>query len=347
MASTSGPTPHSLIQDLAKRPFAYDFFRAIRLLQARHPEFPRLGYSQSPAQDPIRFAQPPSLAFAPSTLDHVRLDTPSSVPQLWVNFLGLFGPNGPLPLHLTEYARDRLRHHNDPTLIAFLNIFHHRIISLFFRAWADNQKALDLDRPEEQRFAVYLGSFFGIGLEALRHRDAVPDAAKLYFTGRLATPTRNAEGLAAIVEDFFGIRTELIPFVGRWLKLPPDCCCRLGESPQTGSLGSSAIVGARFWECQLNFRLKLGPMTLADFERLLPSGMAFERLHCWILNYTGQQFFWDVQLVLARQEVPQTSLGRFGRLGWTTWLKTQPFNQDADNLILSSWSKECGGNKQI
>jgi type VI secretion system protein ImpH len=334
MASTSGQTPNSLIDELAKRPFAFDFYQAVRLLQAQYSDFPRIGYSQSVAQDPFRFAQKPTLAFPPATLEGVTQGAHQSVPRLWTTFFGLFGPNGPLPLHLTEYARERELHSGDRTLSAFLNVFHHRLISFFFRAWADSQKTLDLDRPDDQRFAVYLGSFFGLGQAPLQNRDAVPDHPKLYFSGRLAAQTRNAEGLEAILGDYFGVPTEVQTFVGRWMPLPADSCCRLGESPETGRLGVNSLVGSRIWECQLNMRIKLGPMRLADFERMLPSAPAFKRLRYWVLNYAGDEYFWDLQLVLRREDVPETHLGQFGRLGWTTWLKTQPFTRDADGLVI-------------
>jgi type VI secretion system protein ImpH len=282
----------------------------------------------------VRFAQKSSLAFAPATIDSVEPTPGESAPRLWVNFFGLLGPNGPLPLHLTEYARERELHHNDRTFGAFLNVFHHRLISLFFRAWADNQKALDLDRPEDQRFAAYLGSFFGMGMDSLRNRDALPDRAKLYFSGRMASQTRNAEGLEAILDDYFGIRAEIQTFVGRWMKLPEDSLCQLGASPQTGRLGINALVGSRIWECQLNCRIQMGPMKFADYERLLPSGSAFKQLQCWVRNYAGDSYYWDVKLVLARDEIPAVSLGRSGRLGWTTWLKTRPFDRDAGDLVL-------------
>jgi type VI secretion system protein ImpH len=335
MASNGGPAPDHLIQHLEQKPFQFDFFQAVRLLQARFPGQARIGYSFSLAQDPIRFAQNPSLAFAPSTIEALRRTPASPVPRLFVNHFGLLGPNGPMPQHFTEYVRERQLHAGDNTLTAFLNVFNHRLISFYFRAWADSQKTVDLDRASEQRFAVFVGSFFGLGSEAMHERDEVQDWAKLYFTGRMANQTRPAEGLEAILHEYFDIKTELQTFVGRWMALPPDSVCRLGESPHTGQLGATAIVGARIWEAQLNFRIRLGPMKLADFERLLPGGAAFKRLKRWVLNYCGEHFFWDAQFVLQADEVPETRLGQAGRLGWTTWLKTKPFTRDADDLILN------------
>ncbi len=334
MAGTGGQTPDSLIAELERNPYGFDFFQAVRLLQSRFGDRPRIGCSLSPSQDPIRFAQSPSLAFPPSTLESIQAG-PSGVPKVYVNFFGLMGPNGPLPIHFTEYARERERHFGDRTISAFINIFNHRLLSLFFRSWAASQKSVDLDRPDDQNFAVYIGSLFGIGLESLQARDAVPDWAKLYFSGHLSSQTRNAEGLQAILESYFGINTELQTFTGRWLDVPSDSLCRLGESPETGSLGLNTIVGSRLWDCQLSFRLRLGPMTFADYERMLPCGGAFQRLKYWVLNYCGQHYFWDVQFALRAGEVPDVVLGKAGRLGWTTWLKTKPFAHDAEDLILN------------
>ncbi len=335
MAGTNGQTPDPLIEQLAREPFAFDFFRAVRLIENHRADLPRIGDSSSPAEDPVRFWQNPSLAFPASTLESFETGRPEGVPRLAVRFFGLFGPNAPLPPHITEYAFERRLNFGDPTITAFFNTFHHRLLCFFYRAWAVNQKAVDMDRLADQHYARYIGSFLGIGMESLQSRDNVPDSAKLFFSGRLACQTRNAEGLEAMLQAFFEIKTEVQPFVGRWLDLPADSICRLGESVETGSLGATTLVGARFWDCQLNFRIRLGPMSLVDYERLLPSGDAFKKLKAWVLNYCGEHFFWDAQFVLRAGEVPQVSLGSAGRLGWTTWLKSQPFTRDAEDLVLN------------
>jgi type VI secretion system protein ImpH len=75
-------------------------------------------------------------------------------------------------------------------------------------------------------------------------------------------------------------------------------------------------------------------MRLADLEHLLPEGEAFRRLKTWVMNYVGDEFFWDAQLVLQAAEVPPIQLGQASRLGWTSWLRTGPFTRDADDVIL-------------
>ena len=335
MASPDRQTADSLIAELTAQPYAYDFYVAVRRLQGEFRSHARIGYSSALAQDPVRFAQSPALDFAPATLEAFRQNNPDLPPVLYSRHFGLFGPNGPLPLCLTEYARDRILHHGDPTFAAFCNVFHHRLMCFFFRAWADAQKTVDSDRIEDEHWSQYFNSLVGLGQESLHHRDSIPDHAKMYYAGRLVQQNRNAEGLAAILQDFFGVLTEVLTFVGRWLRLPADSVCRLGVSPETGTLGSTILAGARFWTCQLHFRLRMGPMKLTDMERLLPSGDSFQRLRDWVRLYVGEEFTWDAQLVLAKEEIPDVQLGKAGRLGWTTWLKTKPFTHDAEDLILS------------
>ena len=335
MATPRREKTTDIIQGLHEKPFGFDFFRAVRLLESQFRKWPRLGKSLTPRHDPLRFKQKPSLAFAPSTVQQFELGEDGQAAKLFVNFVGLFGPNGPLPLHVTEYAHDRQRNSHDSSLVAFCDIFHHRMLSLFYRAWAVNQKVADLDRPEEARFALYIGSLFGVGLSSLQNRDAVSDWAKLYYAGRLVGQTRNADGLQAIIEDYFAIKTRVETFSGQWMTLPENSICRLGATPETGSLGVTAIVGARVWDCQLKFRIRLGPMTLADLYRLLPTGTSFSRLRTWVLNYLNEEFYWDAQLVLRREEVPETQLGHSGMLGWTSWIRSKPFEHDAEDLIIN------------
>ena len=254
--------------------------------------------------------------------------------------MGLLGPNGPLPIHITQYVRDRLRNHGDRTLARFLDLFNHRMISLFYRAWACNQQAVNYERGEKDRFALYIGTLFGVGMGSLLKRDSVPDVAKLHYAGRLACQTRNREGLEALLSDYFKFPSRIIEFMGRWMDLPHEYRCRLGESPATGSLGLTAIAGSRIWECQQKFRIRFGPMDFADYERMLPDGESFDRLVSWVGDYVGDELSWDVQLILKGPEVPQTRLGSLGRLGWTTWLKSRPFHREADDLVLSPLAQQ-------
>ena len=337
MGSADRATSHALafLEALRQAPHGFGFFAALRRMESLFPEKPRIGESSRLRDDPVRFSQIPSLAFAASTLAAFDRGQAGRPPRLAVNFLGLFGPNGPLPLHLTEYAYDRLHHHDDPTFVRFLDIFHHRVLALFYRAWARAQPCVNFDRPSADRFALFVGSLFGLGSEPLRHRDAVPDLAKLYNAGPLGRQTRSAEDIQGVIGDFFRLPVQLIEFTGEWLSIPPELRWRLGESPRTGALGATVTLGARVWHCQHKFRVRLGPLGLGDYQRFLPGGQSLQRLVAWVGNLVGDELAWDLNLVLKKDEVPPLELGRQGRLGWTTWLIGRPLERDADQLVLN------------
>lgn len=326
----------SLARDLRNRPYDFDFFQAVRRLECANPALPRVGHSRRPQADPVRFCQKVSLAFAPSALSAYYDAADQQPAKMEVNFFGLLGSGGPMPLAITEYVYDRLHNHRDKTLVSFLDIFNHRMISLFYRAWACNQQSVSHDRKDEDRIAVYIGSLFGIGDDSFRNRDALPDVAKLHYSGRFVCQTRNVEGLREILEDYFGITVDIQQFVGQWIGLPQEYLCQLGTSSANAKLGSTLIIGHRFWECQQKFRIKFGPMNFSEYQGFLPGGDSVRCLIAWVKNYVGDEFQWELQLILKAAEIPRICLGKMGQLGWSTWLSTQKFEKDADHLVLRS-----------
>ncbi|MBN2271786.1 MAG: type VI secretion system baseplate subunit TssG [Sedimentisphaerales bacterium] len=334
MAAEIRTEADSLIERLQNQPWEFDFFQAVRRLECVYRGRPLVGRSKRPKEDIVRFRQSVSLAFAPSAVSEFHPAADQPIPRMFVRFMGLLGTNGPMPLHLTQHVRDRIRGHGDRTLASFLDIFNHRMISLFYRAWACNQQNVSYDRMGEDRFAAYIGSLFGIGEASFRNRDSVADLAKLHYSGRLVLQTKNAEGLQAILQDYFGIPVHIRQFVGQWLSLSSEYRCRLGSSPESAEIGHTLIVGDRFWECRQKFRIEFGPMGFSDYLRMLPGGESLLRLIAWVRNYVGDELNWELQLILNRSQVPGTCLGKTGRLGWYSWLKSKPFESHADDLVL-------------
>lgn len=395
MGDPPGPSTHDLdrlLRELA-RPgrddtggrWGMDFFATVRRLECAAPQLPRIGTAAAFAQgqEPFLFGQDPSLRFAPRSIDGVVWCPRTGWPRLLLNCFGLMGPSGPMPTHITEFARDRLLHHRDPTIARFFDIFNHRMAGLFYRAWALNQLTVSHDRaptgdadsqsptastqpslprpdtapvrdPDDDHFERIYLSFAGVNGPGLRRRDAVPDRARAHFSGRLVASTRTPEGLSAILASYFAVPATVREFVGRWVELPSEFLCRLGIDRASATLGSGsntgksgpagvAVAGRRIWDCQSGFRIILGPMSLPDYERLLPmhrprlpGGRSFQRLEAWVRTYIGDELAWDVQLVLRKEEVPRAVLGKSGRLGWTTWLRGSAAapSRDADNLVL-------------
>jgi type VI secretion system protein ImpH len=316
---------------------------------------PRVGASRQLTEDPLVFHQTIHLGFAPATVQRVRAlperDTGGPIGKMEGYFLGLLGPSGPLPLALTEYvwARsqgiphpDRIApiantqvsvHRRDTSLEDFFNIFNHRFISFLYRAWAACRKATDYDRPDQARFPEFTGSFLGIGMDAMRNRLQVGDEAITYFSGHFSNRSRHSEGLASIAADYFGTKAEIFENVGHWLDIPPDEQCKL-STMQSLSLGAGIVIGARIWDRQLRFRLKLGPMPLATYEKLFPGSSSLDALKDMVKFYTHRELFAEVNLVLAQQEYPECSLGSGSRLGLSTWLYSSAPARDLDDLVI-------------
>ncbi|NOX42495.1 MAG: type VI secretion system baseplate subunit TssG [Gammaproteobacteria bacterium] len=342
MASENRPTSDAIAleaiaaleKELQEKPYKFGFYQALRRFECLNRNKPRIGESVRPVDDAVRLAQEPSLAFSPATLASFKTGKKGKPSELSVNFFGMFGPNGPLPLHLTEYARDRLRNSDDPTISEFLNIFHHRMLSLFYRSWANSQPTVNFDRPKEDRFSTYIGALFGLGMPSLRNRDEMPDLAKLHFAGRLSSQTRNAEGLAAMIKSYFNMPVVIEQFIGEWMALPDSCRCQLGISPETGTLGVNIAIGDYVWQCQQKFRIILGPLNFNDYERMLPGRGSSQRLRSMVRNYVGDSMNWDVNLVLKKEKVPHFNLGQNDLLGWNTWLGNRTSDDDVHDLLL-------------
>jgi type VI secretion system protein ImpH len=337
MAATDGPAPDpvALFRSLAATPWAYDLFQALRRIECLYARQPRFGRALRPRDEPVRVGQEASVAFATSTVSALEMDG-TRPPRLEQRAFGLLGPNGPLPLHLTEYVRDRLLHHDDPTLARFLDILHHRWTLLFYRAWADAQPTVQHDRPAEDRFATYVSTFAGLGAPALQDRDSVPDDAKRFLVGRLGPAVKNADGLAAILSEYFSVPVRVEEFVPSWLELPPDQRTALGGAPrEAGRLGEGTVLGTRVCDAQSTFRIVVGPVNAERYERFLPGGPSLQRLGDWVRNYVGFEFDWQVQVLLERDEVPAVRLGREGRLGRTAWLGIRRSERDADDLLMA------------
>lgn len=319
------------IQMLAQDPQAFHIFHALRVIEAEYDDQPRLGRSIRPKQDRIRLSQEAEPAFPTSTIAEFEVPNGVNPGKLVNRFFGLFGPNGPLPLHLTEYARDRARNNHDTTFTAFANIFTHRMLSLLYRAWANGQPAPSFDRVGEDPFEDKVAALAGHYGVHLRERDAMPDMAKRHFSGHLTHGPKNAEGLLSIVSSFFTAPTRIEDFIGSWLELEQSDQWKLGG--QIG-LGRGTSLGHRVWSRSSKFRIVIGPLPIEDFRRMLPGGVSLARLGAIVRNYLGDVFDWDVNIILRREDVPEPILGVSAALGQTCWIGNLDTGRDPDDLYL-------------
>ncbi len=303
----------SRFEALKENPEKYHIFQALRLIEAAYADKPRLGRSRRPSQDAIRLKQRVDMAFASSTVARFVPQNAQTgeAGELAQYMFGLFGPNGPLPLHLTEYAFNRQRSFRDPTFKAFGDIFHHRMLSLFYRAYASGEPTSSFDRKGEvDPFAQKVAAFAGLKGAALADRDAMPDLAKLRYAGRLSHGTRNEEGLLALISGFFGAPATMESFVGTWLELDKKDTWELGNPHKPAKLGQSCSIGSKVWTRQAKFRFRVGPVGLAEYKRLLPGGDSLKRLKSLVNNYMGEAMMWDMNLVLRKGEAEPAMLAK-------------------------------------
>lgn len=361
-AWTSGPPLDALLR---AEPYRFGFFQAVRILErlVRHA----VGTDARPEDEVVRFQAHQSLLFPPSEICRI-VDGRDGHLLMTVAFMGLTGPSGALPRHYTELVMDRLRH-KDRTLCDFLDLFNHHLIALFYRAWQKNRfwigyegadmleehyradssqyRAFITDiRPREDLVSQCLLDLTGMGPPALRYRatvrtalrprTTVHDLTMRYYAGLLAQQHRSAIGLEGILLDYFGVPMQVIQFVGQWLLLEEANQSRLVDGGNT-QLGMTAIAGQRFWDVQGKFRIRIGPLTYAQFLDFLPSGAAHHRLADLARLYAGLAMDIDAQLVLKVEEVPECQLSPAAgpRLGWNMWVRCGRLARDTDDAILT------------
>ena len=320
---------------LKDHPERFHIFQALRLIEAQYSDQPRLGRSRRPKQDAVRLKQRIDMAFSTSTVARFEpRDEKTGEPGEMAQYMfGLFGPNGPLPLHLTEYAFNRQISHRDPTFKAFGDIFHHRMLSLLYRAYASGEPTSSYDRAGEvDPFAQKVAAFAGLKGAAFAERDAMPDLAKLRYSGRLAHGTRNEEGLLSLISGFFGAPATMESFVGAWLELDPKDRWELGNPERPAKLGQSCSIGSKVWSRQSKFRFRVGPVGLDAYKRLLPGGGSLKRLQALVNNYMGEALMWDMNLVLKKGEAEPAMLARSASDGEVSLVVSHDEQIESDNM---------------
>jgi type VI secretion system protein ImpH len=344
---------------LFSEPHRFDFFQAVRLLErlarlrteADHKKRFAVGQDALPKSEVVRFRAHPSLSFAAGQLNQVRQpksgpDDAEPPPEMAVSFFGLTGPAGVLPQHYTALLLRRVRA-KDFALRDFLDVFHHRALSLFYRAWEKYRlpfayERARLDPTSGQDLALMaLFSLVGSGTERLRGLLQVDDEAFVYYAGHFAHLPRSASALEGILCDYFGMPVRVEQFQGQWLSLAREDLSRLSGSAEprglNNRLGVDAVAGERVWDVQGKFRLRVGPLPYALFRRFMPRRFGLKPLCQLTRSYVGPDLDFDVNLVLRREDVPLCRLGGDGSegafLGWNTWVRAGDFDHDADDAL--------------
>jgi type VI secretion system protein ImpH len=331
-----------LINPLFDAPYTFDFFRAVQLLEELNPERMPVGEYGEPKDEVVRFKTPTNAGFPASAIQSIEEGEAGQPPEMTVNFMGLMGPQGALPLDYSLYAaaRERARDH---ALKDFFGLFDHRMISLFYRGWAKSRADINVPRAgDDQRdedpdwLTTQVMSIVGISTPGLAERLSVSPSALLYYAGLLALPSRPASALEQMLTDFFDVPCEVEQFVGAWYPLTVSAQTALGD--ELGSLGGGAVAGDEVWDQQGRVRIRIGPLTRRRYDDFLPGGEAHEALRALTRFFANDQFDFEIQLVLARDEAPVCQLDSDAPalpLGWATWLRTAPLERDPDDAVFA------------
>ena len=338
--------PRSPLGRLFATPGKFDFFQAVRLLErlAVTDWQSAVGGDTAPEREAVHFRVLPALRFAEGPVAKASPATDDNPPELTVTFGGLTGPDGILPQHYTALllARQRLK---DTTLRDWLDLFHHRLLSLLMRAWEKNRWAAVVDRrrvegkPGDDAITAAGFAIAGFGTPGLRDRIGLPDDAAVFYAGFLSRQPRPASGLEQILGEYFGWPVAVEQLCGQWLYLDAENKAEMPTATSPGknmSLGRDVVIGRRVWDVQGKVRVVVGPVDGAAFRSLLPGGDAREPLSEWVRLYLGPEFDAEVQVVLAPDAVPWTSLEydemNGPKLGLNTWVRAHNFGRPVGDV---------------
>ncbi len=353
----------AVIDQLFEQPHSFEFFQAVRLLEAwfvRHEGLTsnevmaqRLSFRNSlnmsfPASEIAQFEtlwrdQPDLPDRQRATLEDIAVATaqtprrlvPGQVNRLEITpaFMSLLGAGGTLPIFYTELFARREQLQRDSSARAFLDIFLHRSVVLFYQAWRKHRLAIRYESDRRNQFLPQVLSLAGMGQKSLRNRLApeqggVSDEMIAFLSGVFQQRSVSATALQQVLSLYFRVPVKVTQFVGRWFKLPTEHQTRLGLG--NAQLGSTALSGERVWQRDLRVGLTIGPLNLERYRRFLPGGSAAQALKQLVTQLTGVSLEYEVRLQLQAADVRPVRLGgeQGPRLGWETYLVSGPVAQD-------------------
>ncbi|QYD70795.1 type VI secretion system baseplate subunit TssG [Paraburkholderia edwinii] len=312
-----------MIERLHAQPWRHGFFSLMRRVGA-DPDIDPIGTARRPNAEPFRLGQKPSLTFAPSEVAGVG--QAGARLRLRLYGLGMLGPNGPLPIHVTEIAREREENRGDSTLVDFLDVFHHRYLTQLYRTWASAQSAaagLDRAGSEGERFSFYVGCLSGQDAVEIDKR-TLPAHARLAASTHLAREARDPDSLRMTIARYFGVPVSIDEYVFHWISLADEDRSRLGMPGATCTMGEGAILGDQVPDCQYRFRIVIGPVGIGEYLRFTPQGADLSALVDWVRSFVDREFDWELELRIHPDNAPPAVIGGPQQLGWSGWLGTSP-----------------------
>jgi type VI secretion system protein ImpH len=349
-------TSSSVIDKLFQAGYRFDFFQAVYLLEKLYQKAARPGEEGPLDQEPIRFRANYKRAFPGSEVsqitrqksDHAqRVTQRPEIVQLVLSFMGLYGVDSPLPPCFAELIAglgkkdeemdDDASEDGVKALRQFLDIFDHRLYSLFYRSWKKYRYHLQFRPGAQDGFSQSMLSLLGLGTSALQEAVGVSSARLIAYSGIIGHRSHCAVGLQGLISDYFGgIVVKIIEFMPRWVNVPEKYRPRLGGGSKgvRAQLGENFTIGGKIRDLNGKFRIILALEDLESFRGFLPGGANSEELYKLVRFYAPDQLSFDVELLLKKEEVPPLQLGASpAQLGWTSWLRKP--HEDEVSVVFS------------
>jgi len=326
VASQDWTDDDRLAEALAGRIRSFSFFQLIRLLERRSQSGVRVGGAGPAGAESLRFRPETSLGF-PAT-DVVAIESvPSSSDssrrlRITTAFLGLYGSTSPLP---SFYSEEVLWEDPDNSRVRdFLDIFHHRLISLFYRCWCKYRYPIEFEHGKEDPITPRLFALICLGSPALVEATGLPDSWRLlHFAGLFHHQPHSGSDLERILSDYFdGLPVEVEECTGRWVPIRQEQMSALGR--RNCRLGVDCAIGKRVYGRMTSFRVWIGPCDYQHMLDFLPDQDNYRVLRRIVDLFVNDPLEFDIGLRVRGlpqlRVTAEESSGRASRLGWNTWL---------------------------
>jgi type VI secretion system protein ImpH len=316
------PTDHlTYLRQASQDAHRHGFFSLLRRAEALAQHLPRIGRSRTPAQNIVDLAHDPQMAFPARTIEAIEPGGPGRL-RVRSLFLGLTGPMGALPLHLTEYAHYESRVAGKHPFGRFLDVLTDRMLQFFYRAWADSQPAAQSDRMQDDAFAGYLGAVSGAGLKASRKLGAEDRTLTwrdyLRYAGALSG-RRSASAIQDTLSHVLKTDAHITEYLPRWREIERHERTRLGGHG-FNRLGVDTVLGARVLTADDTFRVTLRARSIEDYVGLLPGQPRYEMAREVLEVMKPSEQSWELQLELEEVAAPAARLDGTTPLGFASWV---------------------------
>jgi type VI secretion system protein ImpH len=290
----------------------------------------------------VRFTSVAGSSFPGAEVTDVKVEAGKLDARMTVGVIGLTGPVGVLPRQYSDAVVSDQRSRSF-SLSDFLDVISHRMVAAFAAAGAKyrlhraaDSGALAAGRQRRDPVAEVLLALTGYGTAGLAERLLAGPSALRHYAGLFSAHPRSTDRLEALASDWLGRPVTVEQFAGAWLPVPPEqrSCMPVGVSPGAFcELSVNAAAGVRAWDQQARIVLRIGPLDLPYFERLLPNRALLRELASLVRAFVGFEVAFAVNPILARDAVPPLALSRPEEagtagagplLGWNTWLPTSP-----------------------